>query len=178
MEWDENPRKFIANALKPAKVSNVIIISSDEKTAAVVVPNDQLSLAIGKRGVNVRLTVKLTGWKLDIYSEDEYEKRRALIQDETSSSFADRILQTSQEVDAESQQKEETAADTTATDDEAATTETTNEDIKVSDLAKECGLKTADLMEKAKEFGIEIKSNRSKLTPDTAEKLRESLAEG
>ncbi len=74
LEWDEDPSKFIANALKPAKISQVIIINEDERTAKVVVPNDQLSLAIGKRGVNVRLSVRLTGWKLDIISDENEAK--------------------------------------------------------------------------------------------------------
>jgi len=75
LEWDSSPKAFIANALKPAKISQVIIDNEAERIATVVVPNDQLSLAIGKQGVNVRLSVKLTGWKLDILSEDEYGKR-------------------------------------------------------------------------------------------------------
>lgn len=75
LEWDESPKAFIANALKPAKISQVIIDNEAERAATVVVPNDQLSLAIGKQGVNVRLSVKLTGWKLDILSEDEFAKR-------------------------------------------------------------------------------------------------------
>lgn len=74
LEWDENPAIFISNAQKPAKISKVIIENEEEKTAVVVVPTDQLSLAIGKGGINVRLSVKLTGWKLDIMSESEFEK--------------------------------------------------------------------------------------------------------
>ncbi len=65
IEWSENPAKFIANALAPAKVLNVEIIL-DQKIARVKVPEDQLSLAIGKKGQNVRLAARLTGWKIDI----------------------------------------------------------------------------------------------------------------
>ena len=75
LEWDEQPRNFIANSLKPAKISQVIITDEDEKSAVVVVPKDQLSLAIGGGGINVRLAVKLTGWKIDILGEDEYRER-------------------------------------------------------------------------------------------------------
>jgi len=69
IEWNENKEKFIANALAPAKVFNVEI---DEKAnkAIVVVPADQLSLAIGKDGQNVRLAAKLTGWKIDVKSSE------------------------------------------------------------------------------------------------------------
>jgi len=67
IQWDEDPAKFIANALSPAKAIDVDI-KKREKKAVVKVPEDQLSLAIGKRGQNVRLAAKLTGWKIDIMS--------------------------------------------------------------------------------------------------------------
>ena len=70
LEWDAAPATFIANALQPATVASVNI---DENTvsAEVIVPDDQLSLAIGRRGQNARLAAKLTGWKIDIKSESE-----------------------------------------------------------------------------------------------------------
>lgn len=66
--WSENPLEFIAKALSPAKVISVTQLS-DEKTALAVVPDDKLSLAIGKDGQNARLAVRLTGWKIDVKSE-------------------------------------------------------------------------------------------------------------
>ncbi|MBI2037055.1 MAG: transcription termination/antitermination protein NusA [Candidatus Liptonbacteria bacterium] len=66
VEWSEVPEKFIANALSPAKVKDVK--TSDRREARVYVPEDQLSLAIGKGGQNVRLAAKLTGWKIDVRS--------------------------------------------------------------------------------------------------------------
>ncbi len=68
IEWEEDPIKFIINALSPAKVLSVDI-NDQEKTALAEVKEDQLSLAIGKAGQNVRLSAKLTGWKIDIVSE-------------------------------------------------------------------------------------------------------------
>ena len=67
IQWDENPAVFVANALSPAKVNNVIV---DESTryATVIVPDDQLSLAIGKEGQNARLAARLTSWHIDIKS--------------------------------------------------------------------------------------------------------------
>ena len=62
--WDEKPEKFIANSLSPAKIVGVKV--EDKNTATVFVPEDQLSLAIGKDGRNVRLAAQLTGWKIDI----------------------------------------------------------------------------------------------------------------
>jgi len=65
IQWDANPREFIRNALSPAKVGT-IEIDTEEMEARVLVPEDQLSLAIGKGGQNVRLAVKLTGYKIDL----------------------------------------------------------------------------------------------------------------
>jgi len=65
IEWSEDPAKFIANALAPAKVLNVEL-NKEQKVAKVEVPEEQLSLAIGKRGQNVRLAAKLTEWKIDV----------------------------------------------------------------------------------------------------------------
>ena len=69
-KWDQESGKYIANALSPAKVRN-IWVNEEEKTARAVVPNNQLSLAIGKEGQNARLAAKLTGWKIDIKSVDQ-----------------------------------------------------------------------------------------------------------
>ena len=68
ISWDEKPEKFIANALSPAKIVGVKV--EDKNTAIVFVPEDQLSLAIGKDGRNVRLAANLTGWKIDIKTSE------------------------------------------------------------------------------------------------------------
>lgn len=77
IKWSSNPKEFVANALSPAKVI-FVVINEEEKIARVVVPNNQLSLAIGKEGQNARLAARLTGWKIDIKSESQihgnYEK--------------------------------------------------------------------------------------------------------
>lgn len=70
IKWDPDPGKYIANALSPSKVK-VIWVDEAEKVARVVVPNNQLSLAIGKEGQNARLVAKLTGWKIDIKSVEQ-----------------------------------------------------------------------------------------------------------
>ena len=70
IEWSEKPEEYVANALEPAHVVRVDIVT-DDKTAYVVVPDRQLSLAIGKEGQNARLAAKLTGWRIDIRSESE-----------------------------------------------------------------------------------------------------------
>ena len=74
VEWSEDPVIFVTNAISPAKVQRVSIVDDAEKIIEVIVEDKQLSLAIGKKGQNVRLAAKLTGWKIDIKSEEE--KRR------------------------------------------------------------------------------------------------------
>ncbi len=73
IKWNKNPEIYIANALSPADVVKVNIINEKNKIARVIVPNDQLSLAIGKAGQNARLSAKLTGWKIDIKSVEQEE---------------------------------------------------------------------------------------------------------
>ncbi len=75
IEWNPDPAKFIAKALSPAQISE-IIVDEDLKTVHVIVPDDQQSLAIGRRGVNVRLAVQLTGWNIDIISESKMNRMR------------------------------------------------------------------------------------------------------
>lgn len=74
--WSEDPRVFIAESLSPAVVERVGI-NEEEKSALVVVSDQQLSLAIGKKGQNVRLAAKLTNWKIDIINESEYDAKRS-----------------------------------------------------------------------------------------------------
>jgi len=71
--WNDDPARFVCNGLQPAEISKVII-DQDANTMEVIVADDQLSLAIGKRGQNVRLAAKLTGWKIDLRSESKEEK--------------------------------------------------------------------------------------------------------
>jgi transcription termination/antitermination protein NusA len=74
--WNPEPARFVAKALSPARVREVLV---DDETmeATVVVPDDQLSLAIGKEGLNARLAARLTGWKIDIVSETEFARSEA-----------------------------------------------------------------------------------------------------
>ncbi len=74
IRWSPDPSTYIANALSPAKVIEVKLVDPDARQAHVIVPDDQLSLAIGKEGQNVRLAARLTGWKIDIKKVSEYGK--------------------------------------------------------------------------------------------------------
>ncbi|MDT4955685.1 MAG: transcription termination/antitermination protein NusA [Acidobacteriota bacterium] len=77
IEWSDEPSVFAANALSPAKVNQVRITDIENRQMEVIVNEDQLSLAIGKRGQNVRLATKLVGWNIDIRSEEELKKEVA-----------------------------------------------------------------------------------------------------
>jgi len=71
--WDPDPARFVCNAIAPAQVTKVIIIDN-KHSMEIVVPDDQLSLAIGRKGQNVRLAANLTGWNIDVYSETKLEE--------------------------------------------------------------------------------------------------------
>jgi transcription termination/antitermination protein NusA len=74
--WNTEPARFVAKALSPARVREVFV-DDETKEATVVVPNDQLALAIGKEGLNARLAARLTGWKVDIQSDEEFARAEA-----------------------------------------------------------------------------------------------------
>ena len=95
--WSDEPEELIANVLSPAKVEDVFIVSDsdEEKAALVVVPDYQLSLAIGKEGQNVRLTAKVSGWKIDIKSHSQY------YQDEDADGVYDEDMSYEDSADAE-----------------------------------------------------------------------------
>lgn len=86
IRWSPDPSTYIANALSPAKIHEVRLINADDRQAHVLVPDDQLSLAIGKEGQNVRLAARLTGWKIDIKDASKYdydaEDRKAMEEEE------------------------------------------------------------------------------------------------
>ena len=95
IEWNEDPSIYIAEALLPAKVL-AVDIKEEEKFAQVIVPDDQLSLAIGKSGQNAKLAAKLTGWKIDIKSESQFRK---LIQEANNEETADFEIKGNEEVE-------------------------------------------------------------------------------
>jgi N utilization substance protein A len=69
IDYDEDPARFVGNALSPAKVVSVQVVDAAARAARVIVPDFQLSLAIGKEGQNARLAARLTGWRIDIRSD-------------------------------------------------------------------------------------------------------------
>lgn len=85
INWSEDPKEFIAAALSPSKVL-AVSINEEEQSAKIVVPNHQLSLAIGKEGQNARLSAKLTGWRIDIKSETQAKETNFITEDELAES--------------------------------------------------------------------------------------------
>ncbi len=71
IDWDDDPARFVGNALSPSRVVSVEVVDAGARAARVVVPDFQLSLAIGKEGQNARLAARLTGWRIDIHSDAE-----------------------------------------------------------------------------------------------------------
>lgn len=95
IEWHPDIAEFVSNSLNPAKVVRVDI-QDEEKIARVIVPDHQLSLAIGREGQNARLAARLTGWKIDIKSESQY---RAAIESEILSRFTEAVESTASDYD-------------------------------------------------------------------------------
>ncbi|MBC8459780.1 MAG: transcription termination/antitermination protein NusA, partial [Deltaproteobacteria bacterium] len=108
LEWNPDPEIFIGNALQPAKVTKVMIIDENENRAQVIVPDDQLSLAIGRKGQNVRLAAKLTGWRMDIKSESESSSE--LKERITANIFKDVVAGEAEQSDVESEHEETLAS--------------------------------------------------------------------
>ena len=97
IEWDEDPAVFISAALLPAQVM-AVDIREEEKFAQVIVPDDQLSLAIGKSGQNARLAARLTNWKIDIKSESQF---RAILEEQNNEEEAEELGKEEQDQDME-----------------------------------------------------------------------------
>jgi transcription termination/antitermination protein NusA len=89
IRWSPDPSTYIANSLSPARIQEVRLVNPEERQAHVLVAEDQLSLAIGKDGQNVRLAARLTGWKIDIKDAAKYdsEAEMAKLQSETASNY-------------------------------------------------------------------------------------------
>ena len=115
--WDENPAILIQNALSPAKVISVIA-DADEKAAKVVVPDYQLSLAIGKEGQNARLAARLTGFKIDIKSETQARESGDFLDYEND--YEDDEYDDNYEYDEEGYYKDPDAAEETSSDEDPA----------------------------------------------------------
>ncbi|MBF2035120.1 MAG: transcription termination factor NusA [Leptolyngbyaceae cyanobacterium T60_A2020_046] len=131
IRYSLDPATYIANALSPARVDEVRLVNPDERQAHVLVPEDQLSLAIGKEGQNVRLAAKLTGWKIDIKDTAKYdyeeEDRKAAEQQAARLAVEEARLAA-----AEARRAEEAAAEEAADFDDADFDPELDEDAEVA----------------------------------------------
>lgn len=120
IRWSPDPATYISNALSPAKVDEVILIDPDERQAHILVPEDQLSLAIGKEGQNVRLAARLTGWKIDIKDTAKYNP---------------------EEEQLKKQQRQQSVSEPEPEDEVLEESEVVAEDVGAEDAAKEDAVK-------------------------------------
>lgn len=104
IRWSPDPATYIANSLSPAKIKEVRLMNAEERQAHVLVPEDQLSLAIGREGQNVRLAARLTGWKIDIKELSGYDHE---LEDQKAQAEAELIQQRRAELEALKAQQDE-----------------------------------------------------------------------
>ncbi len=214
--WSPDPAKFVSNAMAPAEVS-MVLVDEDKKSLMVVVPDDQLSLAIGRQGQNVRLASKLLGWNIDVKSESRYAKleeegyrsflniegvdegmadifydsgfRTASdlkgitvneleglknMKPERAAKLAEAIedyMQSAAAVAPTSEESEASEAKETESGPESSGTDK----VRVYELAKEAGMKSAELADKLIELGYDIKGYSSSVDGETAEKIRNEV---
>ena len=171
IEYSEDPIRYVANALSPARVSKIAIVDAEDREMEVIVSDDQLSLAIGRRGQNVRLASLLTGWKIDILGEGEKKKEV----EEQMSMLADGRLTMSDEMElVESENGSEEEAETEEAQEEAGGG---IEDLpgvgpKTAEILRDAGIET---IEQLKEKSIEELAELPGLGSKTAEKILKSL---
>ncbi len=141
VRWGDEPAKYVASALSPAKVSRVLI-DEETRSATVVAPDNQLSLAIGREGQNVRLAARLTGWRIDIRSEVQMAEQAAAAEAAVVAGEGEEAVEAAaeeaaaEEVAAEEGVAEEAAAEEAAAA-EAAAEEVTAEEAAVEEAAVE-----------------------------------------
>lgn len=156
IRWSPDPATYIANALSPARVDQVILVNPEERQAHVLVSEDQLSLAIGKEGQNVRLAARLTGWKIDIKDAAKYDfeaesrkmaelaEERRLAQEEAERRAAEAAAY------AEALEDEEEYDESA---DELATVESVDDELtdQTADVPAEAAITTDDKMDEAQD---------------------------
>ncbi|MEI7941688.1 MAG: transcription termination factor NusA [Candidatus Riflemargulisbacteria bacterium] len=158
IEWSDDPEVFIANSLKPASVAKVEIIDRDSRKARALVDEEQLSLAIGKGGLNVRLASKLVGWSIDVIKKGDME-----------SNLLEKLM-------AEKNNAQEVIADDQGIKSDAINPEhEESKKIKVNEAALSLGMDVNDFLAKLEALGFKVKSSTSNIDLDIFDKVKESL---
>ena len=124
IRWSPDPATYVSNSLSPARVDQVVLANTEDKQSLVLVAEDQLSLAIGKEGQNVRLAARLTGWKIDIKDIDKYDEEAEMAKwaAQAEASKARRAAELAEEE--EEYEPEETEVEAAAETEESAIAET------------------------------------------------------
>lgn len=156
IEWFEDPSNFIANSLKPANVYRVDIEDEEERKARVIVEEDQLSLAIGRSGLNVRLASKLTNWHIDVVNKKDIEIN-----------LMDKLMADKIKNKQEPEEKIEEEEKTKKIDE--------TKKIKVNEAARELGMDTNIFIKKLDEMNIKVKSATSNIDYDVYMEVKESM---
>ncbi|WP_103980851.1 transcription termination factor NusA [Helcococcus massiliensis] len=173
--WDEDIKVYISNSLSPAEV---VYVFADEKSkeATAFVPDNQLSLAIGKEGQNVRLAAKLTGWKIDIKPESQQDEIIEQLEEqykEAAESEEDENIEDKADLDASIDDESLEDEDVKETEEDKQVDEGETDSIRVYELAKEVGLSSKELIASLKKnLSINVKSHMSSLE---GEELQEAL---
>ncbi|MFH1428336.1 MAG: transcription termination factor NusA [Candidatus Margulisiibacteriota bacterium] len=171
IEWNENPKVLITNALKPAKVTS-ININETEHSAVVAVPEDQLALAIGKNGQNIRLATRLTGWRIDVINEKDFvaqkEEKKLTLKEKIALAKAKKA-----EEDKLSSVDDKVAEPVV---EKVAEAILSTDKIKVSQLAKELSTTSKYLLSVVSSLGIDAKAHNSNLSAEDAERVRAEIA--
>jgi len=151
VRYNDNVEEYLKSALSPAKVSKVIV-NKAERAAIVIAPDNQLSLAIGRRGQNVRLAAQLTGWRIDIRSETQWAEAPEEIVEAIETT---RPLPQEKPIEGGTEGR-----------------------IRIYELARQLEVESKDLVEILQEEGIEVTSHASSIDIEQAERIRDMLLGG
>lgn len=173
VEWDKDPAVFIKNALNPAQVVDVQF-DKDQHSCVIVVPDYQLSLAIGKRGQNVRLAAKLTGFKIDIKSESDMEAMEEEATELQDDSFFDALNEGEETAE---QEVDELTESSSLFDEDETLEEFDEESVSSTDGASVFAEEGSQLDDQPGEPVMETDFQSGELNPDDAEDLIEFAEE-
>jgi N utilization substance protein A len=181
LEWDVDPAKFISNSLKPAQVTKVIIQDHEKKEATVIVPQDQLSLAIGKGGINVRLSVNLTNWNLNVITEADYDGDDLMSDQRDELSLIDKMKLENKKNESEEDavlQSELTSDALVPADDFDQDMDSDEESglIEISLLAEMLNMNEEELRKIAAKHCIDIGAEDQNLSLEQVAKIKEQLS--
>lgn len=175
IQWSASPRAFIAQALTPAQVIDVVITSEEEKTATAVMDESQLSFAIGIRGANINLAKKISGWKIEVMTKAEALEKNLIIDQIQKAEELFRPMPESEEI--EEEEKEEVIEETIDnTEENPADGDYMLDDLEISNEIKSI-LTTNKIYSVEELIEIEDFSTLPGITPDMAKELQQYIDE-